>query len=438
MSGREELELLCSRHFDGDLDAAEQARLDAALATDAELRELFESLRRAHQGVALLAEMHPLPADFTRRVMGALDEAAHDDAQAPVHVLPNRRWSTIIAAAAAIVLAIGLVFGASYLNGPQSTVVPPVARGGNPDRITPPVETPDARPTAELVAYSDSKLRVTDGAGAVREQKDVRGRVILPATVHAPADTHAVIQVGGGTAVLPPGASARLTDLDADGVPNLETVEGDLYLESGDRKVRSRVNNIRLSVRKGGITLRRADRGMVIEPSFGEATVGEHTVTYRQRAVVSADEVEINAFPNPVLDGWAVDGRLDAIKQQLRAVLGDKHDQFMAESWPQFDKMLRGILSSPAESAANAMMMRFFVKHGWLDDRPEAERTVFLNIADIIGQGTTEQDVPVQVRQMFAMLEAELQRDPNALREFARMMREALERKAERHRKRGE
>lgn len=39
---------------------------------------------------------------------------------------------------------------------------------------------------------------------------------------------------------------------------------------------------------------------------------------------------------------------------------------------------------------------------------------------------------------MFAMLEAELQRDPNALREFARMMREALERKAERHRKRGE
>lgn len=426
MSGREELELLCSRHFDGDLDAAEQARLDAALSGDAELRSLFESLRRAHESVALLAQMHPLPADFTRRVLGALDEEA---AQAPIHALPTRGWGTMIAAAAAIVLAIGLVFGASYINTPETPITPPIAKGSGPDVVPPVVE--DTRPRAEVVAYSNSKLRLTDGAGTVSEG-NVSGKVILPATVQAPADTHAVLQVGGGTAVLPPGAKARLSDVDADGVPNVEAIEGDLYIESGDRQFSSRVNDVRLRVRRGGFTLRRTVEGIVIEPSFGAATVGNESVSFRQCAVINAGKVEVSACPNAALDPWAIDGRLDAIKGEIRKVLGSRYDQFATAHWGHYEQMLRGIMASPAEAATNAFAVKFFVKHGWLDDRSEDERQVIVNIADIIGQGTTEQDVPMQMRQMFKVLEEELKKDPNALREMARIFRQAYERRAER------
>ena len=38
----------------------------------------------------------------------------------------------------------------------------------------------------------------------------------------------------------------------------------------------------------------------------------------------------------------------------------------------------------------------------------------------------------MQVRQMFKLLEEELKKDPNALREMARMFRQAYERRAER------
>lgn len=434
MSGREELELLCSRHFDGDLDAAEQARLDAALAGDAELRNLFESLRRAHEGVSLLAGLAPLPADFTRRIMGALDQADADgdaEAEAPVHALPTRSWGTLIAAAAAIVLVVGLVFAASFINPPETPVTPPVAKGGSGPEVTPPPVVEDTRPRAEVVAYSNSKLRLTDGAGAVSEG-NVSGKVILPATVQAPADTHAVLQVGGGTAVLPPGARARLSDVDADGVPNVEPIDGDLYIESGERQFSSRVHDVRLRVRRGGMTLRRTESGVVVEPSFGNAMVGEQTVAFKQCALVNPGKVEVSACPNPALDAWAIDGRLDAIKGEMRKVLGDKYDQFATAHWANYEQMLRGIMASPAEAAANAFAVKFFVKHGWLDDRSEEERQVIVNIADIIGQGTTEQDVPVQVRQMFKLLEEELKKDPNALREMAKMFRQAYERRAER------
>jgi len=426
MSGREELELLCSRHFDGDLNAAEQARLDAALAADADLRSLFESLKRAHTGVALLAQMHPLPADFTRRVLGALPQAP----QATIHALPTRRWSTVIAAAAAVVLAVGLVFAASFINPPETTVTPPVAQS-NPAPVNPPAVVEDTRPRAEVVAYSTSPLRLTDGAGTVQEG-NVQGKVILPAIVQAPANTHAVLQVGGGTAVLPPGAKARLNDIDADGVPNVEPLEGDLYLESSDRQVSSRVNDIRLRVRRGGLTLRRTENGVMVEPSFGAATIGTETVSYRQCALINDGKVEVSACPNAALDGWAIDGRLDAIKAQMRKVLGARYDQFTAEHWSHYEQMLRGVMASPAESATNSFAIKFFVKHGWLDDRPAQEREVIVNIAEIIGQGTTEQDVPMQMRQMFAMLEEELKKDPNALREMAKMFRQAFERRAER------
>ncbi|MBE7490336.1 MAG: hypothetical protein HS108_01025 [Planctomycetes bacterium] len=429
MSAREELELLCSRHFDGDLDAAEQERLEAALATDADLRALFESLRRAHEGVSLLAGLAPLPADFTRRVIGALD-TAETAAEAPVHALPSRPLGTWIAAAAAVVLALGLVVAASFINPPEAPLVPPIATGNGPE-ATPPV-VQDTRPRAEVVAYSNGKLRLTDGAGAVREETSVQGAVILPATVQAPADTHAVLQVGGGTAVLPPGARARLSDVDADGVPNLEPVDGDLYLESGDRQVSSRVHNVPLRVRRGGLTLRRTGTGVVIEPSFGQAVVGDRTVAFRQRALVSAGGIEISAHPNPALDAWAVDGRLDAIKGELRRGLGARYDEFASAHWGHYEQMLRGIMASPAEAATNAFAVKFFVRHGWLDDRSEQERQVILNIAEIIGQGTSEQDVPLQMRQMFAMLEQELQKNPDALREMAKLFRQAFENRARR------
>lgn len=443
MSGREELELLCSRFFDGDLTVEESARLEAALAADAELRELHADLKRAHEGVALLAQVHPLPLDFTRRILDALDndavpaESTAASQGAVIHRLPRPHWTTLIAAAAAVVLAIGLVFGASYLSENPTTVAPPVARGSGEKPPVGPDVVQDNRPMAELVAVSTGSMNLTDGAGATSRQTSVSGRVILPATVQAPADTHVLLRVGGGTAIVPPGATVRLSDVDADGVPNLESVDGDLYLESGDRQVSTRVNNLRFSLRRGGMTLRRTDKGVVAEPSFGFANIGGSQVSFRQRALISGDTVEVSPCPNPVLDDWAVEGRLDAIKLQLRAVLGTEYPKFEQTVGKGLESMLRGILANPSEAATNSRMLHFFVKHGWLDDRPESDRQAMRNIADIIGEGTTDADVPVPVRQLFAQLEDELKKNPDAIRDFARMMREALERRGEHHRKRG-
>ncbi|MBK9974748.1 MAG: hypothetical protein IPP14_08235 [Planctomycetes bacterium] len=440
MSGREELELLSSRFFDGDLTAQENARLEAALAADPELRELHADLMRAHQGVAMLASAHPLPQDFTRRILAALDQDTAAQAGtgpgAVIHQLPKRHWTTLIAAAAAVVLAIGLVFGASYLSENPPTVAPPVAKGGEKPVIGPEV-VQDTRPRAEVVALSSGAMRLTDGAGATSQQTSVTGQVILPATVQAPADAHVLVRVGGGTAIVPPGATVRLSDVDADGVPNLESVDGDLYLESGDKQVSTRVNNVRLSLRRGGMTLRRTENGVVAEPSFGFASIGSSQVSFRQSALINGDTFEVSPCPNPVLDDWAVEGRLDAIKLQLRDVLGAEYPKFEQTLGKSLESMLRGILANPSEAATNSRMLHFFVKHGWLDDRPESERQAMRNIADIIGQGTTDADVPVPVRQLFAQLEEELKKNPDAIRDFARMMREALERRGDHHRKRG-
>ena len=107
-------------------------------------------------------------------------------------------------------------------------------------------------------------------AGRERTRR-FEGVLSLPAEVSAPHDTHAVIEIKGGTAVLSPGARARLTDVDADGMPDFEPLDGDLYLESSGAGMRGRLGTMSVDV-DGGMTLRRTGSGYSLEPSHGDYT----------------------------------------------------------------------------------------------------------------------------------------------------------------------
>jgi anti-sigma factor RsiW len=225
MADREHLELLASRLLDGDLSVAEREVLEGALANDPALREFAAELQRIHDSINLLAAQR-LPADFTGHVL---------DGITPVHNIGGwRHW----AAAAAILLTVGVLVSASVLNnsGAPAPIVP-IAKGGGGV-----VSPPDVLrgPSASVVAFSTGNLELVSLKGREVTNR-FEGELALPAEVAAPADTYAVVEVQGGTAVLSPGARARLADADADGLPDFEPIDGDLYLEGG---MQSRVGTI--------------------------------------------------------------------------------------------------------------------------------------------------------------------------------------------------
>lgn len=410
MTGPEDLELLCSRYLDGDLDAEGRARVEAAIAADPALRATFDDMQRAHEGVAELAKAYTLPARFGERVVQSLKQAL-------VHAMPVRRWSAAASAAAAIIAAIALVAIAAIVSN-DGPVQPPVI-GRQP--------LPDKRPKLEVAGFSSAEMRLTGADGAKHAGRNVRASVILPATVQAPADTHAVLALAGGTVVLAPGATARLADVDADGVPSLEPVSGDLYLEARTGKLASRIAEVRLKLLRSGITLRRSGAAFTADPSFGTVAVNGKQVAFRERATIADGKVEVSPFPDSALDAWAISGRVDAIQHELRTLLGDKYDRVMAAFWKYWEPLLRGVMSRPAEAATSALFIRFFVDHVWPAEWGENERNAARNIGNIISEGTTDADVPQKVRDMLARWEKAAEQNP----EFARdALRRALERGA--------
>ncbi|MCC7510777.1 MAG: hypothetical protein IT464_15545 [Planctomycetes bacterium] len=428
---REELELLCSRNLDGDISPAERARLESALKADPELRAFEARLRPVHGMVALLSDSFRLPADFRERVLR--------EVEAPVIQLPTRRWTPWIAAAA-VLLALGTGITAMVFNETGVPEATPYVAGHNkgdhgavsPDRTDPVVETPRAR----VVAVSSGEIEFTDAGGNVTRNHGMDGQLSMPAEVRAPADSHATLQLGKGAVVLQKGARVRLSDVDADGVPDVEPMDGDIYLESwAQTSVRSKVDKVKVSVDRGGLSLRSTPQGYVASPSYGGATVGEMAVGYRQCATIRDNGVSVAACEDPGLEGWVIDGRADAIKLELKNLLGARFEEITTDQWAQWDKLLKGVLSRPDERAKHSYILKLLLKHGFFEEAGEKEIEAFGRIAEILGEGTTEDDIAVNELRMIKEFEKALQEDPEAMAQFKRMLRDMLERMAERQRK---
>lgn len=424
-----ELELLCSRSFSVDpadrLSVPEQDRLNQAVARDADLAELMQLLSRAHSAVSLAAE-HKLPADFKARVLAGLDTAEPE--LAPVYKL--RFAAAPLLVAAALVLTLGLVFIVSAVNQIGRPAGDGFGVAAKPDPEVKP-DTP-VLPTAQIYVSSSESFTVRDGANRQRTETSMDAQVSLPAEVQAPANAHTVIKVGNGTAVLSPGSRARLSDVDADGTPNFEPVEGDLYLETRGGQVRSRIGTVDLRLSRGGVTLRRTEGGYTAMPSHGGTSVGGRNVALRQCAFVGEDGVRLDACDANGLDEWAVSGRVDAIKHEVRKLLGARFDQIGAERWQGWEKMLRGVLTRPSESASHAYSIRFLLKYGFFEDAGADENAAWTRIADILGEGTSEADIPVPMLEMFHAFEKELEQNPGLMDQLRQMLRQSLERMAER------
>lgn len=424
MADREHLELLASRSLDGDLSPAEHAELQAALAHDAELRELLAALQRVHTSINLLSEQR-LPADFTSRV---LDEAFDAARVIRLHASGWRHW----AAAAAVIVMIGLLVGAAVLNnGGKPADAPVIAfdRGTGSGTVSTPADPAPRHSSASVVAFSEGELELASPKGVQRTNR-FEGSVALPAEVKAPAGAHAVLEVQGGTAVLSPGSSARLTDADLDGIPDIEPIDGDLYIESAGPGVRSRVSGVDLNV-EGGLTLRRTADGYMAEPSHGGARAGDTAFGFRQCALISDQGVRLSDCERPGLDDWAVRGRADAIKRQVRRLIGDKFDRIPADHWKQWDKFLRGVLSQPWQAATYSYTIRFLLKYNFFEGASPEELNAWGAIAGIMAEGTIEGDIPLKLLEVFRSAEQEFDRDPESLEQFKQLIREWIERNAD-------
>ena len=275
-----------------------------------------------------------------------------------------------------------------------------------------------------MLVYSAGDLELSG-----RLTRRYQGNVALPTEVAAPVDTHAVIEVGGGTAILSPGSRARLADVDADGHADLEPIDGDVYLEGNDG-FRGRVGNVRMDVR-GGVILHRTPAGYRAVPSHGGTTFGGVSFGYRECALIGADGIVIEPCELLSLDDWAIRGRADAIHEQLKRVLGDDYASIPAEHWQQFDRLLRGVLSRPWERATYAYMLRFLLKYEFIEEATPAQLEAWGAIADILAEGTSEGDIPVQMLDMIRKVEARFDEDPQSIEQFKQMMRESLEAMAE-------
>ena len=186
----------------------------------------------------------------------------------------------------------------------------------------------------------------------------------------------------------------------------------------------------------GGLTLRHTANGYLAEPSHGGALAGDQQFAFRQCALINKGGVQIQPCEDVLLDDWAIRGRVDAIREQMKRLLGDKYDRVPEQFWKHWDKFLRGVMSQPWQSATVAYSIKFLLKYDFVEQLTDAECDVFSTIADILSEGTTEKDIPVQVLEMFRSAEERFDQNPDELADFKQMMRRYFERMSELERKR--
>ncbi|MEE9312888.1 MAG: hypothetical protein V3V10_10825 [Planctomycetota bacterium] len=412
------LELLVQKLVDGEITEAERVELDSALSADSSLRDTLETLQAADSAMKLLKRGWSLPADFKQRVLDGLP-ADESQPAGKVIQLPAPNMSKY-AAAAAIILMLGLVFVGNALmpSGSNTASVGPVA---DTDIHSAPAKTF----TVELVSGNDATL---EHDGQRRSMKTTQ-QVELPIVIESSATAHTTIRAGDATLVLQPGARARLLDIDADGVADFEPLEGDIYIES-NRNVRARFSDTTLET-KGGLMFRQQDSAYLAEPSHGETLIAGNSLAFKQCARIDNTGILVSDCPDSELDDWVIDGRIDAIKAVLREGGIDPDKDPEAE---KHEMMLRGVLAEPWKAAVNAAWIRFMITHKFFEamEFPAAQVEMFAKIAEIIGQGTTEADIPAFLRAVFKQIEQKIESGPETVKEWAAFMKQAIERAARR------
>jgi hypothetical protein len=371
---RDELELLCSRSLDRELSPAEQQRLQAALDSDPSLRALLEQLRESDAALRAAAPP-PLGPAFTDRVLRELRPRGR--------VLRARVW----ALAASLLIALGLLYAFAMPRAPEPPAAPP------------------APATALLVALSPRAFELRDGQGHRHLSDRHDGAFVLPVRLAAHADSHLLLRVDGGSAVLAPGAVAVLR---ADGASlELELLEGDVYLEGLPGRALVAGRELSLSPFTG-VLVQREDGQYRAAPSHGRASIDGVTLETRQQALLGDRELTIREHEPQALQDWAVAGRADAIRLQVRALLGDAYERVPAEHWQAWDNLLRGVLARPSARAAAAWGMKLLLRHGFVDDAGEDARAAFAVIARIMEEGTSEQDLTPAQRDFMARVDRAL------------------------------
>ena len=126
-------ELLLYHYRDG-LDAAERARIGAALSEQPELAQRLQALVSRLDAAAAMPEV-PVPELTQRRWQVALERAARQDDKSDVRV-PHaaRRWDTRWLAAAAAVAVVALVLVIQVATRRRRSESPDAARTAAPDR----------------------------------------------------------------------------------------------------------------------------------------------------------------------------------------------------------------------------------------------------------------------------------------------------------------
>ncbi|CAG0959695.1 hypothetical protein PLCT2_00682 [Planctomycetaceae bacterium] len=387
-----EKETLVARYFDGDLSAAEQEQLKRELASDRELAELFNDQQAAHRNLETLKLRWSLPADFAKGVLAGLPEQEREEAT--VARIYSIHWKQV-AMAASVAIVAGLILLNSYISQPVK--IAEIAETWDK-------HLPAAAARTFVAAYSSGDVRVADAAATVTN-KNFKGDLILPAEISAPADTHVVINVGNGTAVLPKGARARLST--NKGRLALEPLDGDLYLESdADGLVDASVSDVSVSVQKGGVTLRKQGKQYFAQPSHGQATLKGRTSTQLVSArelnfgVISENGViEIQQGEAAPLADWAAEGRADELRRHVQNLFKIKIDDL--NKW---NEVIKAMAAQPAERARQAAFMKFMVDESLLEQVSPEQQDAFKAIAEILTVGTADEDIDQRTKDGISMM----------------------------------
>ncbi len=404
-----EFETLIARYFDGDLSTAEKEQLEREIAAEPELASLFNDQELAHRDLESLKLRWTLPADFTSHVMAQLPGAPAFDSEDVATSSFN--WRSL-AMAASILLVMGLMLGVAYVNRNEGLPAEGVATDGKATKQ--PIQTPsEVKPLTSVFAYSTGDVRIAD-AGSITVNKSINREIALPADIAAPADTHAVVKIGNGTAVLSPGARARFTQR-PEGV-SMQPLDGDIYMEAdADSVMDAQVSDVSVSVEKGGMTLRRRGCEYFAEPSHGNARLRHGLVVAsmneKQFAVIQDNGAfSVQQGSRPQLDNWAAAGRADELKRHVAKLAGVQPDDLNLKRWNSF---IAGLAAKPQERATNAAFMRIMLDSGLLNEISEEEinteaRQTLVKIIEILEYGTRESDIPPPVRLMLKAFEKNL------------------------------
>jgi hypothetical protein len=164
---------LLSAWLDGETTPAEQAEVEKLLEREDAQAELLE-LRQVRELVAQHAAVS-IPEDVSGRVLERV-QGSTGTAAAPVHKLPTMSWRTpVYAVAAALMVAVGLMFGPAIIDRSGDSGDGSIARDVLPDAAA--VSGPEAQPESDDVVMDElhtaSTRDLSNLAESMRDEAEV-------------------------------------------------------------------------------------------------------------------------------------------------------------------------------------------------------------------------------------------------------------------------